>query len=127
LHGEVDVGAAMSADWARPVVHWEIEARDPERQAAFYRELFSWDIGDGPIMNIAPGLGGPEPGPGGHIRQGDAPGVRLYVQVRDIKASLLRAGELGAKVLSEPFDVPGGPTIAAVEDPEGTPLILVQQ
>ena len=117
----------MSADWARPVVHWEIEARDPERQAAFYRELFSWDIGDGPIMNIAPGLGGPEPGPGGHIRQGDAPGVRLYVQVRDIKASLLRAGELGAKVLSEPFDVPGGPTIAAVEDPEGTPLILVQQ
>jgi predicted enzyme related to lactoylglutathione lyase len=127
LHGEVDVGAAMSADWARPVVHWEIEARDPERQAAFYRELFSWDIGDGPIMNIAPGLGGPEPGPGGHIRQGDAPGVRLYVQVRDIKASLVRAGELGAKVLSEPFDVPGGPTIAAVEDPEGTPLILVQQ
>ena len=117
----------MSADWARPVVHWEIEARDPERQAAFYRDLFSWDVGDGPIMSIAPGLGGPEPGPGGHIRHGDAPGVRLYVQVRDIKASLVRAGELGAKVLSEPFDVPGGPTIAAVEDPEGTPLILVQQ
>ena len=117
----------MSADWARPVVHWEIEARDPERQAAFYKELFSWDIGEGPIMSIAPGLGGPEPGPGGHIRQGDAPGVRLYVQVRDIKASLVRAGELGAKVLSEPFHVPGGPTIAAVEDPEGTPLVLVQQ
>ena len=117
----------MSADWARPVVHWEIEARDPERQAAFYKELFSWDIGEGPIMSIAPGLGGPEPGPGGHIRQGDAPGVRLYVQVRDIKASLVRAGELGAKILSEPFDVPGGPTIAALEDPEGTPLVLVQQ
>jgi predicted enzyme related to lactoylglutathione lyase len=117
----------MSADWPRPVVHWEIEARDPERQAAFYKELFGWDVGEGPIMDIAPGLGGPEPGPAGHIRQGDVPGVRLYVQVRELRASLARAAELGAKVLFEPFDVPGGPTIAAVEDPEGTPLMLVQQ
>jgi hypothetical protein len=117
----------MSADWARPVVHWEIEARDPERQRAFYGALFNWDIGDGPIMTVAPGLGGPEPGPAGHIRQGDASGVRLYVQVRDIKASLERAAELGGTVLSDPFDVPGGPTIAPITDPEGNPLVLVQQ
>jgi hypothetical protein len=108
-------------------VHWEIEARDPERQRAFYGALFNWDIGDGPIMTVAPGLGGPEPGPAGHIRQGDAPGVRLYVQVRDIKASLERAAELGGTVLSDPFDVPGGPTIAPITDPEGNPLVLVQQ
>ncbi|HYZ98768.1 MAG TPA: VOC family protein [Acidimicrobiales bacterium] len=118
---------AMSADWPRPVVHWEIEARDPERQRAFYRDLFNWDIGDGPIMNIAAGLGGPEPGPAGHIRQGDAPGVRLYVQVRDLDASLVRVGELGGTVISGPFDVPGGPTIAPISDPEGNPLVLVQQ
>lgn len=117
----------MSADWARPVVHWEIEARDPERQRAFYAALFNWDVGDGPIMSIAPGLGGPEPGPAGHIRTGDSPGVRLYVQVRDIRASLVRVGELGGTALSEPFDVPGGPTIALVTDPEGNPLVLVQQ
>jgi predicted enzyme related to lactoylglutathione lyase len=36
-------------------------------------------------------------------------------------------GELGGAVLSEPFDVPGGPTIAPVTDPEGNPLVLVQQ
>ncbi len=42
----------MSADWARPVVHWEIVARDSERQAEFYRELFHWDIGTGPIRQI---------------------------------------------------------------------------
>jgi uncharacterized protein len=118
---------AVSRDWARPVVHWEIEARDPQRQRAFYRDLFNWDIGDGPIMNIAAGLGGPEPGPGGHIREGDSPGVRLYVQVRDIRASLARAEELGANALSEPFDVPGGPTLAPITDPEGNPLMLVQQ
>ena len=117
----------MSADWARPVVHWEIEARDPERQRAFYAALFNWDVGDGPIMSIAAGLGGPEPGPAGHIRAGDSPGVRLYVQVRDIGASLARVGELGGTALSEPFDVPGGPTIALVTDPEDNPLVLVQQ
>ena len=31
----------MVQDWARPVVHWEIEAKDPEGQKAFYAELFN--------------------------------------------------------------------------------------
>ena len=53
----------MAQDWARPVVHWEIEAVDPERQRVFYADLFNWQIGDGFIMEIPPGIGGPEPGP----------------------------------------------------------------
>ncbi len=117
----------MADDWARPVVHWEMVARDPGRQAEFYRALCHWEIGDGPIMAIAPGLGGPEPGPAGHIRQGDRPGVTLFVQVRELEASLALAVELGAHLVAEPFDVPGGPTLAAVDDPEGNPLVLVQQ
>jgi predicted enzyme related to lactoylglutathione lyase len=117
----------MAADWARPVVHWEIEARDPERQRDFYRALFHWEIGEGPIMSIEPGKGGPEPGPAGHLRQGPEPGVRLYVQVRDLVASLAKAEELGATVTFPPFDVPGGPTLAGISDPEGNPLVLVQQ
>jgi len=118
---------AVIEDWARPVVHWEIVARDTEGQAAFYRELFNWEIGAGPIMQVPSGLGGPEPGPGGHIRHGDRPGVILYVQVRNLRASLAHAVQLGATVVAEPFDVPDGPTLAAVNDPEGNPLVLVQQ
>ncbi len=117
----------MAADWARPVVHWELVARDPVRQADFYRQLFNWEIGDGPIMAIPPGLGGPEPGPAGHIRQADRSGVSLYVQVADLRASLDRVPELGGEVTAEPFEVPGGPTLAFIEDPEGNPLALVQQ
>ncbi|SRR6266545_316478 len=117
----------MDDDWARPVVHWEIEARDPDRLRAFYGALFNWDIGTGAIMSIKPGLGGPEPGPAGHIRGGDRSGVTLYVQVRDIRASLTQAGELGGAAVTEPFDVPGGPTLAAITDPEGNPVMLVQQ
>ena len=117
----------MTADWARPMVHWEIAAVDPEKQAAFYRQLFNWEIGDGPIMPIAPGLGGPEPGPAGHLRQADRPGVSIYVQVRDLQASLARATELGGEVVMGALDVPGGPTIAFITDPEGNGLALVQQ
>jgi uncharacterized protein len=117
----------VSRDWARPVVHWELQARDPEAQKAFYAALFSWDIGEGPIMSVSPGLGGPEPGPAGHILAGQTSRVVLYIQVADLAATQTRAAELGGRVSFEPFDVPGGPTIAGIEDPEGNPLTLVQQ
>jgi hypothetical protein len=116
----------MAQDWARPVVHWEIEATDPERQRAFYSDLFNWRIGEGAIMGIPPGIGGPEPGPGGHIRGSQRSGVTLYVQVADLRASMERSVSLGATIVAEPFDVPGGPTLAAITDPEGNPVMLVQ-
>jgi predicted enzyme related to lactoylglutathione lyase len=113
-------------DWPRPVVHWEIEARDPEKLKPFYAELFGWDIGEGFIMNIGPGLGGPEPGPAGHIRQSERSGVTLYIQVRNLEESLAKAVELGGAVTLERFDT-GGAHIAGITDPEGNPVTLVQQ
>jgi uncharacterized protein len=118
---------AMAEDWARPVVHWEIRAVDPERLRAFYSEMFNWTIGDGPIMDIPAGVGGPEPGPGGHIRASDRGGVTLYVQVRDLAGSIARAVALGGTVVRERLQVPGGATLAAINDPEGNPVMLVQQ
>jgi uncharacterized protein len=117
----------MAKDWARPVVHFEIEALDPDRLRTFYGELFNWDIGDGPIMTIPAGIGGPEPGPAGHLRKSDRSGVTLYIQVRDLRASLARAVDLGGAVVMEPIDLPGTPTLAAITDPEGNPVTLVQQ
>jgi predicted enzyme related to lactoylglutathione lyase len=117
----------MAGDWARPVVHWEIEARDPEAAKAFYGAMFGWEIGDGFIMDIPAGIGGPEPGPAGHIRQSERSGVTLYVQVRDLRESLDRAVALGGTITLEPLDIPGGPTIAGITDTEGNPVSLVQQ
>jgi uncharacterized protein len=117
----------MAQDWARPLVHFEIEALDPDRQRAFYAALFNWDIGDGPIMTIAAGLGSPEPGPGGHIRASGRSGVTLYVQVRDLAESLAKAVELGGAVVLERLDIPDGASLAAITDPEGNPVTLVQQ
>jgi len=117
----------VGQNWARPVVHFEIEAIDAERQRAFYRGLFHWDVGEGPIMSFPAGIGGPEPGPAGHLRQGQRSGVTLYIQVRDLAESLVRTVELGGSVVFERLDVPGGPTLAAIADPEGNPVMLVQQ
>lgn len=117
----------MTEDWARPVVHWEIQARDPARQRDFYRAMFNWEIGDRPIMGIPAGVGGPEPkGLTGHILPGDTSRFVLYVQVRDLRESMERAKELGGAATREPFDVPGGPTVAGISDPEGNAVVLVQ-
>ena len=115
-------------DWPRPVVHWEIEARDAGAQREFYAALFNWRIEDSDFIKpIAPGFGGPEPGPAGHLRQSDRSSITLYVQVRDLRESMAKAVELGGAVIAEPFDVPGGPTLAGITDPEGNAVMLVQQ
>lgn len=117
----------MADDWARPVVHWEIQARDPEKQRAFYAEMFNWQIGDGLVMAIPAGIGAPEAGPGGHIRKGEHPGVTLYIQVLKLQESVTKAEALGGRVIRPPFDAPTGQTLAAIADPEGNRIMLVQQ
>jgi predicted enzyme related to lactoylglutathione lyase len=116
-----------SRDWARPVVYFEIQARDADVLCEFYAQLFHWDISEGFIRQIPAGIGGPENGIGGHIRQGARPGVTLYIQVRDLATSLMMAVSLGATVTLERFDIPGGASLAGITDPEGNAITLVQQ
>ena len=118
------------ADWARPVVVFEIRGRESKRLQDFYRELFNWNIDttNPAVAQIEAGIGGPEPGPVGIIVQGDAPGVALYVQVADLRSTVDKAKALGGSILLEPFAVPGRElTIARIADPEGTQVGLVQQ
>ncbi len=114
----------------RPVVHFEIRGRDPERLREFYASLFGWKIDTNNPMGygfVEPGVGAPENGIGGGITQGERPLVMVYVQVVDLLETLAKAEELGGRRLMEPVDVPGGPTIAQCEDPEGNLVGLVKQ
>jgi predicted enzyme related to lactoylglutathione lyase len=118
----------MTQDWARPVVHWELRAKDPQKQREFYSSMFNWNISDGIVLGIPAGIGGPEDLTG-HIAPG-TPGFTLMIQVLDIEASLKRAVELGGAVTMQPFNVPQGDgvlTLAAITDPEGNPVALAQQ
>ena len=118
----------MTQDWARPVVHWELRAKDPQKQRAFYSAMFNWDISDGIVMGIPAGIGAPDDITG-HIAPGES-GFVIFVQVLDIGASLERAVELGGAVTRPAFDVPQGDgtvTIAGIADPEGNAVTLVQQ
>lgn len=68
----------------------------------------------------------PNPGPGGHIREGDTNSVVLYVQVQELRATLERAAQIGGQVTADPFDLPDGRTVAFITDPERNALGLVQ-
>lgn len=114
----------------RPVVHFEIRGRDQKRLQEFYAALFGWKIdADNPmgIANIEHGIGGPLEGVGGHIRAAEAPGVSIFVQVVDLHETLAKAESMGGKAVMQPFDLPGGPTIAQMADPEGNFVGLVKQ
>ena len=119
-------------DWERPVVAFEIRAKDAKVMRAFYREMFNWDIEENDFYAPIPaGVGGPEKGVGGGIAPNAAsPGISIFIQVRDLQASLAKAEQLGGKKTAGPFDVPQGPTmttIAQIADPEGNLIALVQQ
>jgi predicted enzyme related to lactoylglutathione lyase len=117
--------------WARPVVFFEIHAKDQEKMAAFYREMFEWNIAPGNIpgfLSIEAGIGAPPEGISGIIAPAShKPGVSIVIQVSDLKDSLLQAEELGGRAIMQPIDVPNGPTVARIEDPEGNVVTLVQQ
>ena len=117
------------SDWPRPVVHFQIQARDKEKQQAFYSQMFDWDITQpegSPIALIPEGKGPPENGIGGSLSQADNSAVVVYIQVANLGESLTKAEQLGGKATLQPIDVPNGPTIAQIEDPEGNVVGLCQ-
>lgn len=78
---------------------------DVEASAAFYRELFGWEIEE-------------IPGAGGH------PAWNLYFAVADTEAAMARAAELGGQVVMGPMDVPSG-RLAIIRDPQNAVFSVV--
>ena len=76
--------------------------------------------GAGDLLDLpAEGAGG-----GRAVRPGGAAGVGSYISVGDADRATARARELGAEVLVEPFDTPGGGRVATVRDPAGAVVSL---
>lgn len=112
-----------------PVVHFEVMGKDAAALTKFYGEVFGWqlqDVMDGQYFmansggegDIQGGIGASQDGGGGH--------VMFYVEVDDPAAALEQIKSLGGRTVSEPMEVPGGPTIAQFADPEGHVVGLVK-
>jgi predicted enzyme related to lactoylglutathione lyase len=113
----------------RPIMHFEIASPNLEKATEFYRELFDWDVGeermDGyRLVQTAEGSIG-----GGLLRtpEGVFPYVTVYVGVEDLKATLVRAEELGGKVIVEPMPIPRFGEFAMFQDPDGVMMGLFEE
>jgi predicted enzyme related to lactoylglutathione lyase len=111
---------------ANPVVHWEIAAKNGQQLQDFYSKLFDWKITVDPQLNygmVNAGDGGIN---GGIFQtQGEMPAyVTIYVNVDDLQAYLDKAGNLGARTLVPPTDIPSVGSFALFSDPEGNTIGL---
>jgi predicted enzyme related to lactoylglutathione lyase len=106
----------------------QLNTSDPDAAAAFYSELFGWQVRaapvedvdyrgvyvgealNGAIMQLPPGSAGPS-----HWL--------VYFGSADVDADARRIGELGGTVVVPPTDVPGGRFLVA-QDPPGAYFAL---
>jgi len=116
---------AEAPSLARPggLSYLHIPASDPPGSARFYRSVFGWRIRDADSDSpaFADGTGHVI----GHFVTdrpvvGDA-GVRPYIYVEDVPATVARIVANGGEILARPF-AEGGLTVALFADPAGNVL-----
>ena len=111
----------------RPVMQWQILARDPEKAAGFYRQMFGWEINANNALGYRQADTCSERGIQGGFwpcpPEGQ-PMVTLYVEVEDVAASVAQCQALGGKVVFPPQVLPDGDEMAIILDAEGLPLGL---
>jgi predicted enzyme related to lactoylglutathione lyase len=111
-----------------PVVHWEIQSRDPKRLHQFFSDVFDWVIDANNPMNYGMVASGGSEGINGGIggTMNSAARVVVYTSVPDIDDTLARIAAHGGKTVMPREDL-GMVVMALYEDPEGNVLGLVEE
>jgi predicted enzyme related to lactoylglutathione lyase len=112
------------------VVHFEILASDPERSAAFYREVFGWSSSSwsGPqrYWTLTTGPEG-TPGINGALMHKHFPQpVVNTIQVASVEAALARVEQAGGRKLHGPNQIPNVGTVAYCSDIDGTIFGIIE-
>jgi predicted enzyme related to lactoylglutathione lyase len=108
-------------------MQWQLIAKDPEKEAAFYGQMFGWEVSTNNALNYRTVDTNSERGINGGIWPATpgAPGMTcLYVEVEDVAAAVQKATRLGGKTLMAPQVLPDGDEMALLLDPEGIPVGL---
>jgi len=114
----------------KPIAFFEVVSDDSERAQAFYASLFDWSVSADPalggygLVDTGAGEGAIGGGIGPSQAAGDT-GVKIYVRVDDLQATLDRAEQLGGRALVPPSDLPEGwGRFAVLADPDGNQVGL---
>ena len=105
----------------------ELVTSDAGAAKSFYTALFGWDyedspIPDGSVYTIASRDGGAVAAL--YESREQPPHWNCYVTVESADDAARRAGELGANVIAEPFDVMDAGRMAVLADPTGAVLCV---
>lgn len=112
---------------SNPVIHFEILGKDGAQLQQYYANLFGWQVNANNPMQY--GIVAPQsPGIGGGISAtpDGSNGVCIYIAVKDLKATLEKAVELGGKVIHDVTVIPGMVTFAQFQDPQGNIIGIVK-
>jgi hypothetical protein len=110
----------------RPIVHFEIPAKDRKQSAQFYADAFGWTFQHvdepSPYTLVETGnVGGGLPDADETYQPGH---VILYLDSEDVDADLKKIEQCGGKRLSDPFNVGTMGIMAFFADPTGNRLAL---
>ncbi len=113
---------------ANPVSWFEIHGKDGAKLSDFYTKLFGWKVDSNNPMNYGMvDTGAGDGAIGGGISGGDdSPWVTVYVAVPDIDAAVATVPTLGGTVVMPPDQIPDGPIVAIITDPEGNRIGLMK-
>jgi uncharacterized protein len=110
----------------------DLATNDPEGAKSFYGALLGWQyddtpIGDGQSYSMAQ-VDGQNVAAIGPLQGGEGipPHWNCYVTVESADTTAQRAGELGATIVAEPFDVFDAGRMAVIQDPQGAMLSVWQ-
>jgi predicted enzyme related to lactoylglutathione lyase len=106
----------------KPVVYFEVAARDVKKLKGFYARAFGWAFEKGPHEGVHTTEAGGRPGiPGFLVERGERirDYVSLYVDVESIKKVVAIFEKHGGSVIRPPFSPDGINQVCIVADPEG--------
>ena len=119
---------AERTSYAPGTFSWvELVTSDAEAAKAFYTEVFGWDYHDNPIgdgMVYSTALVDGRAAGALFASAEQPPHWNCYVTVTSVDETTAKAGELGARVMAEPFDVMDIGRMAVIADPTGAALCL---
>jgi len=105
-----------------PVMQFQILSNVPDETSNFYSSLFGWSVSANNPLGYREISTGSKNGIQGGIWPAPQQArnfVQLFIAVQNVRTSVKRAEELGAKLIIPPTGLPDGGELAVMHDPQG--------